>query len=231
MKKRILTAAAALALILSLGVFFYPVFGNWRTDNTHAELLAQFEENIADKYEHQLEALLLRAEEVNAYLSKLGPDQPLEVGVIADIPDDYTQILYVDGLMGSIEIPAINVNLPIFHSTSDAALERGVGHLEGTSFPVGGEGTHAALTAHSGLATARLFSDLEELSNGDLFYIHVLDRQLTYVVDQVLVVYPHEIEHLRIVAGEDFVTLITCVPYTVNTHRLLVRGTRVHDYD
>jgi len=217
--------------ISSFAVFFYPVFGNWRSANIHAELLAQYEEDIADIHEYHVEALFLRANEVNMYLRQLEPEQPLEIGTIANLPEDYTQILNINDIMGHIEIPAINVNLPIFHSTSDEVLERGVGHLEGTSFPVGGEGTHSALTAHSGLPTARMFTDLEDLIYGDVFFINVLNRRLAYEVDQILVVYPHEIESLRIIPGEDLVTLITCTPYGRNHLRLLVRGRRIPYYD
>ena len=131
-----------------------------------------------------------------------------------------------DGVMGVIEIPKIGVRLPIYHGTEDFGLERGVGHMVGTSLPVGGEGTHCGLAGHRGLPSARLFTDLDQIESGDLFYINVLGELLAYQVDRISVVLPHELEYLEVVDGEDYVTLITCTPYGVNTHRLLVRCKR-----
>ena len=140
---------------------------------------------------------------------------------------DYTEILNVNGTMGVIEIPKIKVNLPIYHGTSESVLSRGVGHLKNTALPVGGTGTHAVLTGHRGYAGAKLFTDLDQLVMGDRFYLHVLDKTLTYEVDQILVVTPDQTEALKPVEGEDFVTLLTCTPYQINSHRLLVRGKRI----
>ena len=131
-----------------------------------------------------------------------------------------------DGIMGVIEIPKIGVRLPIYHGTGSYGLERGVGHMEGTSLPVGGEGAHCGLSGHRGLPSARLFTDLDQMERGDLFFINVLGELLVYQVDQVNVVLPHELEYMAAVEGEDLVTLVTCTPYGVNTHRLLVRGRR-----
>ncbi len=131
-----------------------------------------------------------------------------------------------NGLMGSIEIPKLNLKLAIYHGLGTEALENGVGHVEGTSLPIGGEGTHAVLAGHRGLPSARLFTDLDQMQIGDTFLIHVLDQTLAYKVDQIKTVLPEETEDLAIVPGEDHVTLITCTPYGVNTHRLLVRGVR-----
>lgn len=142
---------------------------------------------------------------------------------------DYTEILNVNGTMGVIEIPKIKVNLPIYHGTSESVLSRGVGHLKNTALPVGGTGTHAVLTGHRGYAGAKLFTDLDQLVMGDRFYLHVLDKTLTYEVDQILVVTPDQTEALKPVEGEDFVTLLTCTPYQINSHRLLVRGKRVEE--
>jgi len=217
--------------ILGFAIFFYPTYGNWRITNTHVALLEQYEEETAALYEYQIEEMIQRAEEINEHLSQLEPEQPFVIGTLADLPEDYAEILNLNEIMGHLEIPVIDVNLPIFHTTHPDVLARGVGHLEGTSFPVGGEGTHAVLTTHSALPTARLFSDLEDnVGYGDLFFVTVLGRRLAYEVDQILIVYPHEIESLRIFPEEDFITLITCTPRTVNTHRLLVRGRRIHEY-
>lgn len=136
-----------------------------------------------------------------------------------------------DGIMGIIEIPKIGVRLPIYHTTEDDGLTKGVGHMEGTSLPVGGETTHCALAGHRGLPSARLFTDLDLMAEGDLFYLSALNETLVYQVDQILVVEPYEMDALALVDGEDLVTLVTCTPYGVNTQRLLVRGRRVQASD
>lgn len=140
----------------------------------------------------------------------------------------YNNILNLDhsGIMGYLEIPCISVNLPIYHGTDAEILERGVGHLAASSIPVGGKSTHSVLTGHTGLSSAKLFTDLTEMKNDDLFFIHVLDRILAYKVDQISVVKPEDTEKLQIIDGKDYVTLVTCTPYGVNDHRLLVRGAR-----
>ena len=132
-----------------------------------------------------------------------------------------------DGIMGLIEIPKIGVRLPIYHTTEDYGLERGAGHMEGTALPVGGEGTHCGIAGHRGLPSARLFTDLDKLVSGDLIYLTVLDQLLVYQVDQISVVLPHELDYMAVQEGMDLLTLGTCTPYGVNTHRLLVRGRRV----
>lgn len=134
-----------------------------------------------------------------------------------------------DGVMGTVEIPLINVSLPIYHGTSDAILKKGAGHLQGTSLPVGGASTHTVITGHTGLSNAKLFTDLTELDKGDIFFLEVMGEKLAYQVDQIKVVLPTEMDDLKIVPGEDYCTLLTCTPYGVNTHRLLVRGKRT-DY-
>lgn len=134
-----------------------------------------------------------------------------------------------DGVMGTVEIPLINVSLPIYHGTSDAILKKGAGHLQGTSLPVGGASTHTVITGHTGLSNAKLFTDLTKLDKGDVFFLEVMGEKLAYQVDQIKVVLPTEMDDLKIVPGEDYCTLLTCTPYGVNTHRLLVRGKRT-DY-
>jgi len=151
----------------------------------------------------------------------------LLIGEGALLPYDYAEILNVGGVMARVYVPSVGVDLPVFHGSYPEVLARGVGHLEGTAFPTGGINTHAVLTAHSGMPNARFFTNLEQLVEGDVFYISVLNRRLAYQVDQITVVLPNEIDALRIVPGADHVTLITCTPYTVNTHRLLVRGRRI----
>ena len=130
-------------------------------------------------------------------------------------------------MIGTVEIPAIKVNIPIYHYTTSASLEKGAGHLLGSALPVGGEGTHCVVSAHRGLPNQKLFTDLNLLKAGDVFYFHVLDQTFAYEVDQILTVEPSQVESLSVVKGEDYATLVTCTPYAVNTHRLLVRGHRV----
>ena len=142
--------------------------------------------------------------------------------------EEYYHALAVDntGVMCTLEIPVIGVDLPVYHGTSDEVLEKGIGHLEGTSLPVGGKGTHAVITGHTGINKAKMFTDLTELKKGNQFYIHVLGKVLAYEVDDINVVLPEDTRKLSIVDGKDYVTLITCTPYGENTHRLLVRGKR-----
>lgn len=143
--------------------------------------------------------------------------------------DVYSNILNIDGkgLMGYISIPKIDVRIPIYHGTSSKVLEKGVGHLEGSSFPIGGESTHAVLSAHRGLPSAKLFTDLDQLKLGDKFYIYILDKVFAYEVDNISIIEPSQTEGLQLQEGKDYVTLVTCTPYAINTHRLLVRGSQV----
>lgn len=143
--------------------------------------------------------------------------------------DEYNSLLNInnDGVIGYIKIPKIDVNIPIYHGTSTKVLEKGIGHFEGSSLPIGGESTHSILSGHRGLPSSRLFSDLNQLEIGDMFYIYVLDQVLAYKVDKISTVEPSNIENLKIEEGKDFITLVTCTPYAINTHRLLVRGTRL----
>ncbi|MBR7178248.1 MAG: class C sortase [Oscillospiraceae bacterium] len=143
-------------------------------------------------------------------------------------PEQYEELLdFGNGIMGSIRIPEIGVELPIYHGVSDTVLQKGAGHLPTSSLPIGGTGNHCVLTGHTGLPSAELFTGLTELTAGDLFYLHILNEILAYEVDQILVVLPHEVEALRPVPGRDYCTLVTCTPYGINTHRLLVRGQRI----
>ena len=145
----------------------------------------------------------------------------------------YNNILSLEGsgIMGYVKIPCISVNLPIYHGTSAEVLERGIGHLAASSFPIGGKSTHAVLTGHTGLSSAKLFTDLTEMKKGDLFFIHVLDKKLAYRVDQINVIRPEDTRKLQIIDGKDYVTLLTCTPYGVNDHRLLVRGIRTEYHE
>jgi len=228
MKKILAVSLVVLTFLFGLGLMFYPDISSWHNARIQRGLISGFEQEVAALDEEYINEHIRRARDYNDSLSGFNIRDPFVEGSGAVLPPAYyMETLNVGGLMAHIEIPVIEVRLPVFHTTTMEILDRGVGHIEGTSFPVGGLGTHAVLTGHSGLAHARMFTDLEEIVYGDLFFITVLNYKLAYEVDQIRTVLPHEIELLRINDEEDFVTLITCTPYTVNTHRLLIRGRRV----
>lgn len=228
MKKVMALFGLVLVLLLGVLLIFYPDISAWYNGRIHTGLLQAYNEEIAQMERAEIARQFERARAYNDALGGMQIEDPFMVGSGAVLPTaDYMETLQVGGMMAQIEIPVIGVNLPVFHTTSAQVLERGVGHIEGTSFPIGGMGTHAVLTGHSGLVSATMFNDLVDLVAGDLFFVHVLGETLAYQVDQLTVVLPHEVETLRIAQDADFVTLITCVPYAINTHRLLVRGFRV----
>ncbi|MCC8137737.1 MAG: class C sortase [Clostridiales bacterium] len=207
-------------LILAAGVAImgYPVLSNWICEYTASVEIASYNAVLEEQDTSDLDAMLEAASEYNASLSGSGD---------SDSAADYEDLLALTDAIGYIEIPKIGVYLPIYHGVDDEVLQKGIGHMPETSLPVGGESTHAVLSGHTGLPAAKLFTDLDQLEEGDMFYIHVLNRILAYEVDQIKVVLPDETDDIRIVEGEDYVTLLTCTPYGVNSHRLLVRGTRV----
>ncbi|MCP1103452.1 sortase A [Aequitasia blattaphilus] len=213
--------------LIGLGLLMYPVISGILASMQEEKVIAVYENNL-DKYtEEEVEKELALAKEYNASISGEHIKDPFiqDSGMV--LPDNYSQILDFNGVMGSIEIPKIKVNLPIYHGTSEEVLEKGAGHLLQSSFPVGGDGTHSVISGHRGLPKAKLFTDLVDLEEGDIFYIHILNDVLKYEVDRIETVEPYETENLLPVPGEDYVTLVTCTPYGVNSHRLLVRGTRV----
>ncbi|MCL2563640.1 MAG: class C sortase [Oscillospiraceae bacterium] len=228
MKKILPILLVILMILLGVGLLFYPDISTWYNSRVHSGLMQTFDEEVAAMDDEYIAEHFRRAEAYNAALNGGSIEDPFVVGSGAVLPPaHYLETLNVNGMMAQIEIPIIDVHLPVFHGTGMAVLDRGVGHIEGTSFPIGGQGTHAVLTGHSGLTHHRMFTDLEEIVIGDLFFITVLDRKLAYEVDQIIVVLPHEIESLRIAQDADYVTLITCTPYAINTHRLLIRGARI----
>lgn len=218
----------ALVFLAGAGVFLYPTVSDMWNQYRNVRLVSRYDEAVTDLSDNEYEKLWNEAKEYNA-------EHP--VNSIVDAfgeKDDYVlsqpydQVLDPNGagLMGSIEIPKINAKLAIYHGLSKTVLEKGVGHVEGTSLPVGGKSTHAVLAAHRGLPSAKLFTDLDQMKKGDIFILHILGKNLAYKVDQIRTVLPEETGELDIVEGEDHVTLVTCTPYGVNTHRLLVRGIR-----
>lgn len=214
-------------LLIGVAVFSYPSISNHIAEKNQTEIIQGYIENITSK-----EDLTLEWEKAQKYNENLAGDpvhDPFVPGSGYAIPTNYSEVLDINGIMGYIEIPKISVNLPIYHGTSEEVLSKGVGHIEATSLPIGGKSTHCVLTGHRGLPSAELFTRLDELKIGDYFYINVLDAVLTYKVNQILTVLPTELDSLQLEQDKDFVTLITCTPYGINTHRLLVRGERT-DY-
>ena len=226
-KKAILIAAGVFVFIMGTTLVAYPAVARRWNARIQQGIVTYFSTEAAQMPQYIIEDQFRRAEEYNAILRELSPLATFEIGHLASMPEDYTQILNVRGVMARITIPTIDVDMPVFHGTDSLVLYRGAGHLEGTSFPTGGYGNHTAIVALSGLVNARMFSDLKELDIGDIFFISVLDRRLAYEVFEIRTILPHEIEYLRIIPGEDLVTLITCAPHRVNTHRLLVHGRRI----
>lgn len=217
---------------IGLGIFVYPFVKTWINDKDQKSVVYDVQAAIQDKYTAEIEALWAEAYQYNASLTGLAEVVSSDGEVLAPTEDNYNNILaFANGTMGYLEIPKIDVALPIYHGTTDEVLSRGVGHLYGSSLPVGGENTHAVLTSHSGLADATLFTELDQLAMGDVFYITILDKTLAYTVDDIQIVEPHIVDSLVPIAGEDHVTLITCYPVTVNTHRLLVRGSRAPELE
>ena len=232
-KKHLPTIIVIVTLLFGFALLFYPDVSTWYNSRIHAGLNDAYARDVAALRQEQIDNHFRRAEAHNAVLAQLDENQPLIIGDGARnqgiLPSDYADILEVRGQMGRIVIPKINVNLPIFHYTTDAVLHRGAGHLEGTAFPIGGYGNHSAITAHSGLPNARMFTNMlnRNLWIGDQFFVYILDRQLAFEVIEVAEVLPHYVERLRVRPGEDLMTLITCTPYAVNTYRLLVTGRRI----
>ncbi|MEF2924339.1 MAG: class C sortase [Oscillospiraceae bacterium] len=221
MKRWLLAAACGVA---ALGLMLYPLVGELLSERYHSDIETVYTATIEDTDKTELTAQREAAQQYNAMLS--GAVAITEGGASAP-PLAYAQQLTVGGVMCYIDIPEINVYLPVQHGTDADTLERAVGHVVGTSLPVGGSSTHAVLSAHSGLASSKLFSDIDQLAAGDTFYIHVLGEVLAYQVDNIATVLPTDTSLLQIEEGKEFVTLVTCTPFGVNTHRLLVRGHRI----
>ena len=220
MKRWILAAACG---VVALGLMLYPLVGELLNEKYHSDVETTYTAVIADTDDAELTAQREAAEQYNAMLS----GATITEGGASAPPLAYDEQLTVGGAMCYVDIPKINVYLPVQHGTDADTLERAVGHVVGTSLPVGGSSTHAVLSAHSGMASSKLFSDIDQLAAGDVFYIHVLGDTLVYEVDSIHTVLPTDTSLLQIEDGKDYVTLVTCTPFGVNTHRLLVRGHRV----
>lgn len=217
-----------LLFLIGLSILLYPTVSNLWNEYRAQKLISEYDSVVSNSSNVDYDTIMKSAQNYNKSL--IGEILPDAFSVRDGIQDsDYDKQLDVsgNGMMGYVEIPSINVKLPIYHYTTDEVLEKGVGHLLGSSLPIGGESTHTILTAHRGLPSAKLFTDLNLLKNGDVFYISVLDEILAYEVDQILTVEPEDTKELAIKDGKDYATLVTCTPYAVNSHRLLVRGHRI----
>ena len=213
-----------LGFLIGVSVLLYPAFSNYWNSKTQSRAIVNYESVLEHLEPEDYSAVFQTAYDYNDALREL--DFPLRD--FEEVPGYYDTLKIEDsGIIGYVKIEKIGVELPIYHGTSDAVLNIGVGHLEGSSLPVGGESTHSVMSAHRGLPSAKLFTDLDRLEFGDTFQITILDQVLTYQVDQVKVITPREIDDLQIVDGKDYCTLFTCTPYGINTHRLLVRGIRI----
>lgn len=230
MRKLIKMIFPVLFCLGGLAMLLYPWISNYLYENRADGEVSAYEEQVEKTDDSEKQEILKKAREYNNILteSKVQLTDPFDEEEAKDNGLDYNNILNVngDGMMGFIDIPKINVYLPVYHGTSKVVLESGIGHLEGSSLPVGGENTHAVLSGHTGLSTKKLFTDLTEIKEDDLFFLHVLGDVLAYKVISVDIVEPEDTTLLSIQKGKDLVTLITCTPYGVNTHRLLVTGER-----
>ena len=224
-KKNKITILLVLAMIAGTALIAYPTFADWWNSFHQSRAVASYVQTVQKIDTAEYDRIVRDAQEYNRRLSETGIIQRL----LDDQKEEYDRQLKVEGtdIMGYIDIDKVKIHLPIYHGTDDAVLQVAIGHIEGTSLPVGGESTHCVVSGHRGLPSARLFTDIDKLAEGDTFTLTVLNHVATYEVDQILTVLPTELESLEITPGEDYCTLVTCTPYGVNTHRLLVRGHRI----
>ena len=227
MKKNSSTIILLVVFLLGLSLLLYPSFSNYWNSFTSSKAIGSYADQVASMDEDRYQRIWESAYAYNQALTTRSNQYILT----EEMNGEYQELLNVGGtgIMGYIEIASLGVSLPIYHGTSDAVLQIAVGHLDWTSLPVGGEGTHCVLSGHRGLPSAKLFTNLDKLVVGDTFILRVLDEILTYEVDQILIVEPHVTENLHIEEGKDLCTLVTCTPYGINSHRLLVRGHRVEN--
>lgn len=226
-KSRIPTILLIFAFIAGLCLLLYPTVSDYWNSLHHSTAINHYLNDVEQIDEEEYEALLEKARQYNRSLL----NRPNQYTLTDQQSSEYPVLPYVskDGVMGVVEIPSIGVTLPVYHGTSASVLQKAVGHLEWTSLPVGGESTHAVISGHRGLPSSKLFTDLDKLAVGDVFCVRVLNETVTYEVDQILIVEPADTTALQITEGEDYCTLVTCTPYGINTHRILVRGHRIEN--
>lgn len=230
MKSKLFKGLRIIGYLIGFSVLLYPMISNYINVKNASQVIDDYDDKIAETDASQKEELLNLAIRYNELLiGNTSFSDPFGDEIKDD--DLYEQILNVsdNGMMGYIRIPKIKVELPIYHGTSESVLQVGAGHLMNSSLPIGGINSHAVITGHRGLPSAKLFTDLDKLEIGDVFYLKVLGNSMAYEVDQIITVLPNELDALKVTAGQDYVSLVTCTPYAVNTHRLIVRGHRI-DY-
>lgn len=227
-KSSFVTAILIAAFFIGALLLLYPTISDFWNSFHQSRAIASYAEQVADLDENAYDRLW---EDARTYNKTLG-DRMNRFVMAEEQKKAYAALLNIadNGVMGYIEIPKVRCNLPIYHGTDEAVLQVAIGHVPGSSLPVGGESTHCVLSGHRGLPSAKLFTNLDELETGDVFMLRVLDETLTYEVDQIRTVLPNELGDLAIVEGEDYCTLVTCTPYGINSHRLLVRGHRVENH-
>ena len=225
MKKRLSTILLILIFLIGLSLLLYPTVSDYWNSLHQSRAIAEYAEQVANLDDDLYEGLWADAQRYNETLL----DKADRYDMTEEERAEYESLLNVsgNGIIGYIEIPMIQCSLPIYHGTEESVLQIAVGHIEGSSLPTGGAGTHCVLSGHRGLPSAKLFTDLDQLAEGDTFILRILDETLTYEVDQIRTVEPYELDDLGIEEGKDYCTLVTCTPYGINTHRLLVRGRRV----
>lgn len=218
-----------LVLLVAFAVLLYPTYSRYLNEKNGSKVVSEYDEKSVKLSHAEKEQMFADAraynQEMLGNIDLIDPFSQTE----PEVDERYESLLNVEGsgMMGYVKIPKINVELPIYHGTSESVLQAGVGHFQGTSLPVGGDSTHTVLTGHRGLPDKTLFTNMDKMEVGDIFYIKVLDATLAYEVDQILTVLPEDTEALSIVPGQDYATLVTCTPFAINTHRLLVRGHRI----
>ncbi|MBQ6239460.1 MAG: class C sortase [Firmicutes bacterium] len=225
MRKHLTTILLILIFLVGFGLLLYPTFSDWWNTFHQSRAVVSYIGSVTDLDNEEYDEMLEEAREYNARLARTRTEYTLTDEQL----EEYNSVLNVSGtgIMGYVDIPSIKVTLPIYHGTDEAVLQTAVGHIESTSLPVGGANTHCVISGHRGLPSARLFTDIDRLTVGDIFTLNVLDEVLTYEVEQILIVEPYDLSGLQIIPGRDLVTLVTCTPYGINTHRLLVRGHRI----
>lgn len=229
------TILVLLIFMVSSALILYPFIANYVFENRADSVVHTVEETVEEIDDSMRQSQLELAKKYNEMIAsgRIQLQDPFVEEVDGKALDNYDELLCTteDGVMGFISIPSIKVSLPVYHGTSEQTLEVGAGHLQGSSLPVGGQSTHCVITGHTGLSNAKLFTDLIELCKGDIFILNIYGEKLVYEVDQIKTVVPYELEDLAIIPEKDYCTLVTCTPYGVNTHRLLVRGVRTEDFE
>ena len=227
MKTKLLNIVIIIMFILGFGIVLYPIISNFVMGVYQTTAIQDYAYTVEQMKKEKTDKILNDAREYNKKINDVVVSDPFLYEAEDNVDNKYKDILNVDGVIGYLEIPKINVKLAIYHGTSEEVLKKGVGHIETTPLPIGGGGNHSVLSAHRGLPSAKLFTDLDKLELGDFFVINILSETLVYKVDQINVVEPTDTKYLQSEENKDYVTLLTCTPYSINSHRLLVRGTRV----